>query len=131
MNKLNKLNQELVAKQEKTNGQHEITLRRLEKQKNELYIGFQKQMDYINILKQQKLIQSARAIHEIQKQEYYTMLENPQKVILDLKLNGGGGGGGTPASGRSIRSAGNGTPKTSNNLNGNRKSVYKFEDLID
>uniref|UniRef100_A0A8D8W104 Uncharacterized protein n=1 Tax=Cacopsylla melanoneura TaxID=428564 RepID=A0A8D8W104_9HEMI len=43
----------------------------------------------------------------------------------------GGGGGGTPASGRSIRSAGNGTPKTSNNLNGNRKSVYKFEDLID
>uniref|UniRef100_A0A8D8Z886 Uncharacterized protein n=1 Tax=Cacopsylla melanoneura TaxID=428564 RepID=A0A8D8Z886_9HEMI len=131
MNKLNKLNQDLVAKQEKTNGQHEITLRRLEKQKNELYIGFQKQMDYINILKQQKLIQSARAIHEIQKQEYYTMLENPQKVILDLKLNGGGGGGGTPASGRSIRSAGNGTPKTSNNLNGNRKSVYKFEDLID
>ncbi|KAL1452808.1 hypothetical protein WDU94_007003 [Cyamophila willieti] len=39
MNKLNKLNQDLTAKQEKTNGQYEITLRRLEKQKNELFIG--------------------------------------------------------------------------------------------
>lgn len=76
-------------------------------------------MDYINILKQQKIIQSARAIHEIQKQDYYNMLENPERVILNLKLES------TLSSARSSKSR----TSAAKGLKTERSPVYKFEDL--